>query len=56
MLPELQDNAPIPVEVCFVKMWGAGPAMPGMGVRFIELSKLQHSELVSLSGRGFMLE
>lgn len=56
VLPELEDNAPIQVEVCFVKMWGKSRSLPGMGVRFIELTRSQSSELSRLGGRNLMQE
>jgi Tfp pilus assembly protein PilZ len=50
ILPDLKDTAPIPVEVCFVRSWGVHASLPGMGVRFVELSDAQRVELSSLVG------
>jgi Tfp pilus assembly protein PilZ len=55
-LPELHDNATISVEICWVRPWGEQRALPGMGVRFIDLSTAQKIELSRLGGRSFMLE
>lgn len=55
-LPGLKDSAPIPVEICWVLPWGEGRALPGMGVRFIDLTESQKAELTRLGGRDYMLE
>lgn len=55
-LPELHDNAPIPVEVCWIRSWGEQRALPGMGIRFIDLSTAQKNELSRLGGKSLMLE
>ena len=54
VLPTLKDAAPIPVEVCFVRSWGEHGSLPGMGVRFVELSEAQRVELSHLSGQSFI--
>ena len=54
VLPELKDNAPIPVEVCTVRLWGEYGSLPGMGVRFIDLTSSQKVELSRLGGQCFM--
>lgn len=55
-LPELKDNAPIPVEVCWTRSWGEFRSLPGMGVRFIDLSESQKAELSCLGGQNLMPE
>ncbi len=53
-LPELKDNTPIQVEVCSILPWGESRSLPGMGIRFIDLTLLQKTELTRLCGPGFM--
>ena len=55
-LPELKDNAPISVEICWIRPWGEGRSLPGMGVRFIDCTELQKAELSREGGRNFMLD
>lgn len=55
-LPELDDAAPIPVEVCSVRLWGASRSLPGMGVRFMALSDTQKRELHHVGGQSFFLD
>jgi Tfp pilus assembly protein PilZ len=55
-LPDLQDSAPIPVEICWIRLWGKCRSLPGMGVRFIDLSASQKNELHRLGGQIFMQE
>lgn len=54
VLPELKDNAPIAVEICSIRSWGEYGSLPGMGVRFIELTRSQKDELSRLGGQCFM--
>lgn len=56
ILTGLKDNAPIPVEICWILPWGEGRSLPGMGVRFIDLTESQKAELTRLGGRDYMLE
>lgn len=56
ILTELEDAAPIPVEIRSIRLWGESRAMPGMGVSFITLTESQRAELNCLGGRSFMLE
>ena len=56
ILPGLKDNAPISVEICWILPWGEGHSLPGMGVRFIDLTESQRAELTRLGGRDYMLE
>ena len=53
-LPELKDETPIQVEVCSVLPWGKPRALPGMGIRFIDLTLLQNIELKRLCGQSYM--
>lgn len=55
-LPQLNDATPISVEVRSVRVWGECRALPGMGVRFIDLTEAQQGELKTLGGRSFFLE
>jgi hypothetical protein len=55
-LPELHDSTPIAVEVCWIRPWGDHHFLPGMGVRFIDLSIAHKVELSRLGGKSFMLE
>lgn len=52
----LQDNAPIPVEISSVSLWGEVRSLPGMGVKFIQLTNIQKRELGRLGGQNFMLD
>ncbi|NTW99913.1 MAG: PilZ domain-containing protein [Geobacteraceae bacterium] len=52
--PDLKDTAPIPVEICWIRSWGEYRSLPGMGVRFIDLTESQKGELIRLGGRGYM--
>jgi Tfp pilus assembly protein PilZ len=54
VLQELKDNTPIPMEICWIRPWGDHHSLPGMGVRFIDLTALQKAELSHLGGRNFM--
>lgn len=53
-LPLLEDPTPIPVEVCWGRLWGTGRSLPGIGVRFTALTELQKMELGRLGGRSFI--
>lgn len=52
--PELKDAAPIPVEICWIRPWGEGRSLPGMGARFMDLTESQKAELDRLGGRDYM--
>lgn len=52
----LEDASPIPIEVRSVRCWGEPRTLPGMGVRFIELSGSQKDELGRLCGRSFIAD
>lgn len=56
ILPSLEDNAPIPVEVRSIRFWGECHSLPGMGVQFIELTGPQKAELIRLGGRSLMAD
>lgn len=56
ILQELEDDTPIPVEICWVKLWGEYRSLPGMGIRFIELTALQKSEIFRLAGKSLILD
>lgn len=56
VLTDLNDTTAIHIEVCWLREWGESGALPGMGVRFIDLSESQRAELNRLSGRNLMLE
>lgn len=55
-IPELKDTSPIPVEVRWIRLWGEYRSLPGMGVRFIDLTESQKAELNSLGGQSLMQE
>lgn len=55
-LPALKDNAPIAVEVCWIQLWGESRSLPGMGVRFIDLTGEQKAELSHMGGQSLMQE
>ncbi len=55
-IADLEDASPIPVEVRSVRSWGEPRCLPGMGVRFIELTGSQKDELSRLGGRSFIAE
>ena len=44
-IPELKDNTPIPVEVCWIRVWGEHRSLPGAGIRFVDLTESQKDEL-----------
>jgi hypothetical protein len=48
---ELSDPTPVAAEVCWRKMWGMSMGMPGVGVRFTEITDGQVAELIELAGR-----
>lgn len=52
--PDLQDAAPVPAEVRWVRLWNEHRSLPGMGVRFIDLTESQKAELGNLCGEDFM--
>lgn len=54
ILPDLEDNTPIPVEVCWIRSWGECRSLPGMGVRIIDLTESQKCELNKLGGQNLM--
>lgn len=47
---------PIQIVVCWVRPWGECGSLPGMGVRFVDLTAAQAAELSRLGGRSFMPE
>jgi hypothetical protein len=51
---DIKDTTPIPVEVCSIRVWGESRTLPGIGVRFTGLTKIQKDELIRLGGRSFM--
>lgn len=55
-LPQLSDSAPISVEVCSLRKWGECRSLPGIGVRFIDLTEAQKCEITVLGGRSFFLD
>jgi len=56
VLPGLEDPAPIPVEVCSVQSWGEQHVLPGVGVKFIQLTVVQKVELSRLGGASLLQE
>lgn len=56
VLPELEDQTPIAVEVCSVRLWGEQHVLPGVGVKFITLTGAQKIELNHLGGASLMQE
>ncbi|MDD2309451.1 MAG: PilZ domain-containing protein [Desulfuromonadaceae bacterium] len=54
VLPDLNDTTPIPVEVCSIRLWGECNSLPGMGVKFIDLTGAQKDELGRLGGPSLM--
>lgn len=54
ILPMLEDPTQIPVEVCWVRMWGECRSLPGIGIRFIDLTESQKAELGRLGGRSLI--
>jgi len=56
VLTELEDSAPVRIEVCWVQKWGEYRALPGMGVKFIEPVESQKSALIRLGGQNLMQE
>ncbi len=56
VLLALKDKSPIQVEVCWVQLWGKSNSLPGMGVRFVELTGAQKDELSHLGGQSFLPE
>lgn len=54
VLPDLNDTTPIPVEVCSIRLWGECNSLPGMGVKFIDLTGAQKDELGHLGGQSLM--
>lgn len=56
VIPELNDEAPVQVEVSWIRSWGEYLSLPGMGLRFIGLTTPQKTELSRLGGKSLMLE
>jgi hypothetical protein len=54
VFPDLKDTAPIPVEVCSIRLWGECNSLPGMGVKFTDLNVGQKDELQRLGGPSLM--
>ncbi len=50
VFPDFKDKTPIPVEIRWIQPWGPGGAMPGIGVRFLQLSSDQQQEIGELTG------
>lgn len=55
-LPDLEDASPVKIEICSIYNWGKSGSIPGMGVRFVELSASQKNELTRRGGQNFMIE
>lgn len=53
-IPGLLDPTPIQVEVCWVRPWGERHSLPGMGVKFLQVTRDQKTELARLGGRCLM--
>lgn len=53
-VPDFKDDTPIPVEVCSVLPWGKFSSLPGMGVKFIDLTEVQKAGLTRLGVQSFM--
>lgn len=51
---DIKDTTPIPVEICSIRVWGESRTLPGMGVRFTGLTRIQKDELIRIGGRSFM--
>ena len=49
---DLADPAPIGVEVRWRKEWGNAPGMPGVGVRFMDMTEGQRENIRDLCSRG----
>ena len=56
VIPALTDSAPIPVEVCWIRAWEGHRLLPGMGIRFMELTESQKVELSGMCGQNLMQE
>lgn len=56
VLPDFKDDTPVPVEVCSVRAWGEFGSLPGMGVKFIDLTKLHKAGLKRLGCQTLMQE
>jgi len=56
VLPDLKDTSPIPVEICWTRSWGKSHNLPGMGIRFTDLTDSQRIELNRLGGKSFFLD
>jgi hypothetical protein len=54
VLSDLNDTTPISVEVCSIRLWGECNTLPGMGVRFIDLTVTQQDEVGRLGGASLM--
>jgi hypothetical protein len=54
VLPELKDDTPVPVEIRSIRAWGEYRSLPGMGVKFIDLTESQKAELSRLGGQNLM--
>ena len=53
-IPEVLDLTPLHVEVCWVRNWGEGHSLPGIGVQFIHLTAAQKSALTGFGGRTLL--
>ncbi len=54
ILTELTDSTPVQVEICSIRPWGERRSLPGMGVKFIEVTESQNAELTRLGGQSLM--
>jgi len=53
---ELKDSTPVPMEVRSVRVWGEYRTLPGMGIRFLGLTRSQKTEIGRLGGNCLMLD
>lgn len=54
VLNNLKESTPIKMEIRSIRQWGEYNTLPGMGIKFIDLTKLQQLELSRLGGQSFM--
>lgn len=52
---ELEDPTPIQVEICWRKEWGKHMSIPGIGIRFMEISDWQMEEVGLIVGKSPLL-
>jgi hypothetical protein len=53
---ELKDPTPVPVEVRSVRLWGEFRTLPGMGIKFLSLTRSQKIEIGRFGGHCLMLD